>query len=828
MPPELRLQILTSASVTAIVGHRHRHDRLFKNLLGAVAARQQNILSFFLEASEFQSTRNPKPKPPMAQQEQELLVALATAISIDDVRRIVGELEKRFQYTWRPIGDNEANYGLINIGSDPGFALIERITNAVDAVIEREAYRRIGKKGNGRIPSSPREAAELWFQIPGGRVANLGDPKNREPLADQVVVSLREGTNRRQPTVVIRDLGIGLTPALIPRTILSLSGTNKIDKPFLAGAYGQGGSTVLAFSPKGTLIVSRRQPDLLETAAPDVVAVTLARYEELDPAKNKNGRYAYLVTPSRDVPYIPSKILETFAPGTSVVHFDLAIDQYAARMTQLTGSLWWLLQNGLFDPILPIWAEDARPSILGKGKAKERRTIAGNYTRLSDDKRDRIEHNDSVDVHLDHSDGETSVKVNYWVVKSKDESGSSQPIDAYVDPYNPISYTYFGQTHGTDERRFTAERLQLPYLAKYLIIQVELDHLTPAARRELLSSTRDRMKRTPFFFEMRERIVSALAEDEVLIHLNDKRKEELLSRHSEKDRERMRQRFAQLMERLKSGVDATVPGKGKEEGGRPPSGGRDREPLEPLPTKDAPTFLRIANKAARLHIRIDRHALVRLESDAPDGYLSAHIHAKLTMASNPAGLITLESRSDFRGGRARMTVRTVESAKAGAEGTLTVFLFTPDDHAFSSEMKFKLESPKDEPTSGKNSRADVKVPEPVPVHRDEWPAYGWNESSVAEAREDQDGGKIYVNADNQHIAKLLRAGGYQEKGLTRMRNNYVLYVAYYAWLRHVQMKGKDVGIHGRDFEEYHAAELDRVAQTVIQSIAAGSRLADED
>jgi hypothetical protein len=169
------------------------------------------------------------------------------------------------------------------------------------------------------------------------------------------------------------------------------------------------------------------------------------------------------------------------------MHFNLAIDRYSARMTQLTGSLWWLLQNALFDPVLPIWAEDARPALLG-GKEKERRTIAGNYTRLIDDRRERIEHADNVDVHLEHSSGSTVVKVNYWVVRSKNDGGSSQPIDAYVDPFQPIAYTYFGQTHGTDERRFTSERLQLPYLAKFLIVQVELDHLLPAARRELLSS----------------------------------------------------------------------------------------------------------------------------------------------------------------------------------------------------------------------------------------------------------------------------------------------------------------------------------------------------
>lgn len=758
-------------------------------------------------------------------QEQELLLQLSRAADLRAAKEAIRELERDYLYTWRPVGDNEANYGLINIGSDPGHALIERVTNAIDGVIEREALRQAGKKG-GLVPASPREAVERWFQVPGGRVSNLGDPAKRQPLADNVVVTLLEGDHKRRPSVMIRDRGVGLTPSLIPTTILSLSGTNKIDKPYLAGAYGQGGSTVLAFSPDGALIVSRRQPDLLRSGQVDVVAVTFAKYEELDPAKNKNGRYAYLVTKNREVPHIPAPLLRDFDPGTCVVHFNLGIDRYAARMTQLTGSLWWLLQNALFDPVLPIWAEDARPTVLG-GKDKERRTIAGNYTRLTDDRRDRIEHSDSVDVHLEHSSGSTVVKVNYWVVRSKDDSGSGQPIDAYVDPYQPIAYTYFGQTHGTDERRFTAERLQLPYLAKFLILQVELDHLLPAARRELLSSTRDRLKRTPFFFDMREKICAALAEDDELIRLNDVRKEELLSRHSEKDRERMRQRFAQLMEQLKPGVDATTGGKGEAEGGRPPSGSTSREPLDPLPTRDEPTFLRVANTRRPIPVRLDRQALIRLESDAPDGYLTSRIHAKLTMACHPMGVLLIESKSDFHGGRARLTVRPVEGAKA-QEGTVSVFLFTHDDRALSDEVTFRLEPPPSHPTAGEKSKSRVKVPEPIPVFKDEWPSFGWDESSVADAREDKDGGKIYVNADNRHLDRLLRGGGYQEKGVTRMRNNFVLYVAFYAWARHSEIRGQDGVLQGKDFEDYQAAELDRVAQTVIHSIAAGARLADEE
>ena len=146
---------------------------------------------------------------------------------------------------------------------------------------------------------------------------------------------------------------------------------------------------------------------------------------------------------------------------------------------------------------------------------------------------------------------------------------------------------------------------------------------------------------------MRERICAALSEDDELIRLNELRKEELLSRHSDKERERMRQRFAELMERLKPGVDANTGARGKEEGGRPPSGTRSREPLKPPPTRGDPTFLRIANAKRPIPVRLDRQALLRLESDAPDGYLTSRIHAKLTMACHPPGVLALESKSDF-------------------------------------------------------------------------------------------------------------------------------------------------------------------------------------
>src|SRR5206468_3803658 len=122
-------------------------------------------------------------------------------------------------------------------------------------------------------------------------------------------IRMFDGLVKKQPTLEVRDFGVGLTAGLIPDTILSLNATNKITKPYLAGAYGQGGSTALAFSPDGTLFCSRRQLDLLDGDG-DEIAITFARFNELDPKRNKNGRYEYLVWEDNAVGAVPSELLD--------------------------------------------------------------------------------------------------------------------------------------------------------------------------------------------------------------------------------------------------------------------------------------------------------------------------------------------------------------------------------------------------------------------------------------------------------------------------------------------------------------------------------------
>jgi hypothetical protein len=279
------------------------------------------------------------------------------------------------------------------------------------------------------------------------------------------------------------------------------------------------------------------------------------------------------------------------------------------------------------------------------------------------------------------------------------------------------------------------------------------------------------------------------------------------------------------MERFKAGVDVTAPAKGTGEKGRTTNPSGRRAPLAPLPTKDRPTFIKIANTQKPLVLRIERHAVLQLESDAPDGYIGAHVHAQLLMISEPDGLVGLGSSSDFRGGRSRMVVAPTEKAKAGDTGTLRVFLITPEGKQLTDKISFKVAVAEEDSSSGDQGKSKVQVPKPIKIYKEQWAQMGgWDETSVAETRENE----IYVNMDNRHISKLLRSGNYQEIGVTRMSRNYLLYVAFYAYVQHLATSNKDLGLEGEAYEKYVQSELDRVAQTVVHAISSDKRMEEED
>src|SRR4051812_49158704 len=98
-----------------------------------------------------------------------------TAITPEEVRSIVRLAEAELgTVQWRDLGDRSNNAGTVQIASSPSAALVERVTNSIDGMLELKA-----EEEGGPLPASPREAARDWFGIPRKGPGELSDSERR-------------------------------------------------------------------------------------------------------------------------------------------------------------------------------------------------------------------------------------------------------------------------------------------------------------------------------------------------------------------------------------------------------------------------------------------------------------------------------------------------------------------------------------------------------------------------------------------------------------------------------------------------------------------------
>jgi hypothetical protein len=295
---------------------------------------------------------------------------LINTTKVVEVTDLINAIQAERRIGWRPVDGNENNLATINLGSDPAAGLIERVTNAFDAVLDYEWL----KRGQPTSLMSPRAATAQWFNIPEGRLGNLAEFREEAfvTLIDRVQVTLQDSDREDRPTVDIRDNGIGIKPEEFASSILSLHKSRKLRKLFLAGAFGQGGSTALAYS-MFTIVVSRpaRIPHEIEDRSGEI-SFTIVRFNEGDPLTDKHGLYEYLIDHSTGHPIIlpaPSN----FDHGTLVRHVSMDIGKYKGILTVPTGSLWFVAHNYLFDPVLPFRLIEQRS---GKNLARNELRLA--------------------------------------------------------------------------------------------------------------------------------------------------------------------------------------------------------------------------------------------------------------------------------------------------------------------------------------------------------------------------------------------------------------------------------------------------------------------
>lgn len=264
-------------------------------------------------------------------------------------------------------------------------------------------------------------------------VEDLRDGVIRD-LSARVVVTLHDSERPDRPTVDVRDFGIGVKAQDFGSSILSLNESRKLKKFFLAGAFGQGGSTALSYSHY-TLILSRAAGRPNASVHP--VACTIVRFDPGDYDTDKHGRYEYAVDRASGQPFAIGVAPEVFPPGTLVRHVAMDLGKYSNVLTAPTGSLWHLSHHYLFDPVLPFRIEERR----GNKSKGQNRTVAGNRRRLSHSQ--HAEYERSAVLHF----REGRVSMTWWVLSAEGEQARNR-IANFCAPSKPIVITYNGQKQG--------------------------------------------------------------------------------------------------------------------------------------------------------------------------------------------------------------------------------------------------------------------------------------------------------------------------------------------------------------------------------------------
>src|SRR3989344_6502166 len=166
---------------------------------------------------------------------------------------------------WRYLGNTPNNQAIVLAQqSTPAAALVEKCTNAVDAILLRHCKARGIDPRSANAPSTMAKAAELFF----GEIADRTSEEMRN-VAEENMILYATGSKPR-PSLSLYDAGEGQLAENFPATFCSLisgssDGSYKGAIPFVQGRFNMGGTGVLPFCGekyKLQLIVSRVPEDV--------------------------------------------------------------------------------------------------------------------------------------------------------------------------------------------------------------------------------------------------------------------------------------------------------------------------------------------------------------------------------------------------------------------------------------------------------------------------------------------------------------------------------------------------------------------------------------
>jgi hypothetical protein len=721
---------------------------------------------------------------------------------------------------WTPVGGLENNFGAIgNQQSDPTGAMVEKVVNAIDAMLMAKCYE-FGIDPEG--PAAPRtmaDAVERFFGVRDGKIANLL-PRQQGELAQNI--SLVAVGDRLKPNYLVIDRGEGQTPQRFPDTFLSLMRSNKIRIPFVQGKFNAGGTGVLQFcgSRNFQLICSRRNPSCpVDPADPTANMWGFTIVRRLLPAGGRRSSMYVYLAPGGSVPMFSAESIKVL-PGESRSNQPAAA--YAGNLDHgtciklynyrwktrsiLTTDGRYELERFLQSSCLPFRVVETR-DYRGHYYAA---TVTGGWTRAVSTSEDgvtrKLEDGFPADAKL-VLDG--IGELPYQIAVFKQEVKEDVP--------QGVAFVLNGQVHGYLPSDFVSRSLKFDYLSAKngpLLVLVDCIGMDERVREDFFMASRDRVRRNEVYNTIRDNLIEELRAHPGLQALNQLRRKRELEKHLAEETpvdafQKLLQTDPTLSNLFRMGdhlVGSTGPGE-------PP----------PYIGRRFPTFFRLA-KGREGWVKgcpVNRTCRVEFETDAENDYFSrATEHGEVFV--DPPNLL---EHNRLWNGRFETRFRVPWDARPGDTVPVTVTV-TDISRVNPFVMRFTLlaePEASDEPHSGPRTKPQVKnpnggqtrtalaMPNIVEISKEEWDqqAPPFTKFDALQVKHDGQGGfDFLLNIDNTFLLTELSRAKETDRPLVKYWFKYGLVLAALGMLKHAERKDKQIQADGKDDGEDDDNEVD--------------------
>lgn len=460
--------------------------------------------------------------------DNQLLLDLLAAESEDAVLAVLRERKlledpKRWVY----VGDLPNNQSVIlNQQSSPAAALVEKITNAIDAILLRRCRAAgIGPRSSGAPPSMA-DAVDEFF----GDMADLPAEEIRR-LAERSLVLYATGSKTR-PCLSLFDDGEGQLATNFPNTFCSLiSGATgssyKGAVPFVQGRFNMGGTGVLPFCSvkhRLQLIVSRPPPDVAGSTDHEWGFTVFCLF----PAK-QDPSWKYLVGSDGEVMTAGAEPLgllpragaasgEVCLPRERRVENGTLIKMYdfKAPKTNICGELFKKLDEYLLAPALPLRVIECRQEY----KANVMGITV--WDRFGDWRRKGVLEpgfEDGASLSIALSTGET-IPGEIRVFRDV-KAGTGKEVEAAQTGLRALIN---GQSHARrDATFFRTQKVDKEHVAESMLVTLDCTGLGQDSKNGLFMSNRETFREEDLYLELMPRLQAELRRHEQLIKLNEER-----------------------------------------------------------------------------------------------------------------------------------------------------------------------------------------------------------------------------------------------------------------------------------------------------------------